>query len=135
MCSSNIVSSDRLKTQQKVLFFIIIHSLKEKLLCSGNNNSTSQIRIRNEKESQTLIVFCSPISQEAGSCRITKEFISSCLSIVDQPSRNVNQIIRKNNNTVIYNSYQRQRVNESLLTMFLLLREGEVKSTDVDKCS
>ena len=134
MCSSNIVSSDRLKTQQKVLFFIIILSLKEKLLCSGNNNSTSQIRIRNEKESQTLIVFCSPISQEAGSCRITKEFISSCLSIVDQPSRNVNQIIR-NNNIVIHISFQKLRVNKRLLTMFLLLCVGELKSTDVDKCS
>ena len=52
----------------------------------------------------TLIVFCSPIFEEAGSCRITKEFISSCLSIVDQPSSNVNQNIRirEYNNTVVF---------------------------------
>ena len=65
---------------------------------------TEYMKISVQITEQTLIVFCSPIFEEAGSCRITKEFISSCLSIVDQPSSNVNQNIRRReyNNTVVY---------------------------------
>ena len=65
---------------------------------------TEYMKILVQITETTLIVFCSPIFQEAGSCRITKEFISSCLSIVDQPSSNVNQNIRRReyNNTVVY---------------------------------
>ena len=65
---------------------------------------TEYMKISFQITEQTLIVFCSPIFEEAGSCRITKEFISSCLSIVDQPSSNVNQNIRRReyNNTVVF---------------------------------
>ena len=65
---------------------------------------TEYMKISVQITEQTLIVFCSPIFEEAGSCRITKEFISSCLSIVDQPSSNVNQNIRirEYNNTVVF---------------------------------
>ena len=65
---------------------------------------TEYMKISVQITEHTLIVFCSPIFEEAGSCRITKEFISSCLSIVDQPSSNVNQNIRRReyNNTVVF---------------------------------
>ena len=56
---------------------------------------TEYMKISFRIAEQTLIVFCSPIFEEAGSCRITKEFFSSCLSIVDQPSSNVNQNIKR----------------------------------------
>ena len=65
---------------------------------------TEYMKISVQITEHTLIVFCSPIFEEAGSCRITKEFISSCLSIVDQHSSNVNQNIRRReyNNTVVF---------------------------------